>query len=575
VESDSTIEVTTSKRDRLWPLWLIFVIATGMSIIAIGWWSPTYDEPNHLEMGQKILTSWDFSRFDNSKMPVSIFNAIGWRLGEALGASTQWCWWWARLPQIGWLLGSSWIVFIWVRENHGYWRALAASALVAFDPNMQAHSSLVTTDAPCTFFVVLCAYLWSKTLAAPSKRSAILTGVALGLAQAVKFTSIFLIPILALMTLWWSIKNRRLPQLFMIPMLAISTIISLNFAYSWQGSFTSANEIEWRSESFSNLADVGVPLPVPRPWIEGLDWVKSDDDMGHGNIYLNGEMTNNGRNDYYLLAMLRKFPIPLMLLGLAGLTSKRREGDDSIGLIVPPLFLLCWFSFAFNFQLGIRYILPVIPFIAMFAARLPTMAVWGGAGLVLLSNLSYWPWGISYMNEATPRIEAWRHLADSNLDWGQGDRQVDWWQSYNDMAGIVNPQVPTPGPTLVSANALTGVLGDPARLACLREHFPPTFSYAHHLYPYNISVDEFTACYDEVYVDGVEGGKYPAGDHLVVMRFRGKGELTIGGLTQVGESSGEVLLGAVVHAASPFNIEVTHEGWDLRLFIDGVESLDE
>ena len=571
MEPHSTIIGSIERKAPLWPLWIVFAVAGIMSLAAASWWAPTYDEPNHLEMGQQILSSWDFSRFDNSKMPVSLFNAIGWNIGELLGASTRWCWWWARLPQIGWLLGSAWIVFIWVREHHGYLSALAATSLVAFDPNLQAHSVLVTTDAPCTFFVLLCSYLWSKTLSQPTKRGAALTGIVLGAAQAVKFTSIFLVPILAIMTLIWALKHRQWPKSFLVPIVAASALLSLNFAYSWQGSFSRADTIEWRSDTFAGLAEAPIPLPVPRPWIEGLDWVKSDDDMGHGNIYLNGEMTNEGRNDYYLQTMARKFPIPLILLGIAGIFSRKREGSDVIGLTVPPLFLLCWFSFAFNFQLGLRYVLPVIPFVAMFAARLNWLIVGAGAGLVLVSNLLAWPWGISYMNEATPKHDAWRYLADSNLDWGQGEWRVDLWRRYHQPDGIVNPQVPAPGPMLVSANALTGVLGDPARLACLRESFPPTGSYASHLYNYDLTVQDYTACFEEVTVLGHDAGEYPSGDHLVIMKFRGTGELTIGDLTLSGESSGEILLGAVVHAEAPFDVEMEHEGWDLALFIDGIE----
>jgi hypothetical protein len=55
------------------------------------------------------------------------------------------------------------------------------------------------------------------------------------------------------------------------------------------------------------------------------------------------------------------------------------------------------------------------------------------------------------------------------------------------------------------------------------------------------------------------------------MLFRGQGELSIGELTLSGDNSGEVLLGAVVHADAPFDVNVQHEGWDLRLFVDGIE----
>ena len=71
-------------------------------------WSTTYDESNHLEMGRRIVQQWDFSRFDNSKMPVSAFNYLGHTAAwggpdEALFG--------ARLVQLGWLVGTALVVF--------------------------------------------------------------------------------------------------------------------------------------------------------------------------------------------------------------------------------------------------------------------------------------------------------------------------------------------------------------------------------------------------------------------------------------------------------------------------------
>jgi hypothetical protein len=153
-------------------------------------------------------------------------------------------------------------------------------------------------------------------------------------------------------------------------------------------------------------------------------------------------------------------------------------------LVVPPVFLFLWFSIPFNFQLGIRYCLPVIPFLALAAARLPARWLAAGAFWVLASQLTWWPWTLSYFNERLiDRTSAWRHLADSNLDWGQTGYVVDRWrQEHPD--GQVDPQVPVLGALLLSANALTGVLGDPGRMVCYREQMPPEshLAYAHYAF---------------------------------------------------------------------------------------------
>jgi hypothetical protein len=81
-------------------------------------------------------------------------------------------------------------------------------------------------------------------------------------------------------------------------------------------------------------------------------------------------------------------------------------------------------------QLGIRYVLPVIPFMILFASqaagwldfkRFPVRSVMtiGLAALMLLS-LRYYPEHLSYFNEfAGGPLGGREHLLDSNLDWGQ------------------------------------------------------------------------------------------------------------------------------------------------------------
>jgi len=550
--------------------WLALLLSIALAIGASqAWrWSATYDEPNHLEMGRRVVEQGDWSRFDNSKMPVSAINAVPWvLLQEADPARRLFA---ARLPQLGWLVGCAWVVFAWTRERVGAPAALGAAALVALDPNLIAHSALVTTDAPCVFFYLLTCWLLLRALRRDRWRDHALAGAAFGLAQAAKFTSAFLLPIGALIALGWCALRRSARPLRGVPAFALAAWLALGGAYAFQGVGDRAGDVSWRSALFSPLAESELPLPLPRPWLEGMDWVKSDDDQGHGNIYADGQMTAAGQRDYYLRALAWKFPLPLLLLALAGLPRLRRDGADALAIAIPPAFLLAWFSLNFNFQLGVRYVLPVAPFLALIAARLPPRALYAGAAWTLVSGLTWWPWGLSYFNERlTDRVDAWRHLADSNLDWGHTGPLVEAWRAAHP-EGLVDPQVPAPGPMLVSANALTGVLGDPARLACLREHLPPGEHLGYALYPYDLSPVDLGACFPTVDVAGGEG-PLPAGEHLVVLWFRGEAALTVGGRRLEDRGGGERLLGAVVRAGGPFDVAVEHQGPEARLYIDGRE----
>lgn len=548
---------------------LIGVLTVLLGASAAWHWTPTFDEPNHLEMGRRILQDGDWSRFDNSKMPVSVLNAAPWLLLETQGPELRW--WAARLPQLGWLLGTALVVFGWARERRpdAPWAAVGAAALVAWEPSLLAHATLVTTDLPCTFFVLAASWTWARALAEPSRRRAAIAGAVFGLAQAAKFTCVFLVPIHALVALLWCLLGRTLQPLRALPAFLLAAWLALNGAYAFQGTFTTASDIQWQSQTFAPLAGVDLPLPAPRPWLEGLDWVKSDDDRGHGNIYVDGVLTPDGQDDYYLRALLWKLPLSLFAVWLLGVGRGLRRGPrrlDTLALVVPPVFLFLWFSVPFNFQLGVRYCLPVLPFLALGAASLPARWLGLAAAWMVALQLTWWPWTLATFNvRLTDRTQAWRHLADSNLDWGHTGRVVDAWrQDHPD--GHVDPLVPVAGDLLLSANALTGVLGDPARMACYRDHLPPQTHLAYAHYPYQLTLDDLAACYPRA-TPGP--GELPPGDHVLALLFRGQASLTVGEQTWSAQGSSETLLVALVSADTPWGATWQHEGPDLQVFLDG------
>jgi 4-amino-4-deoxy-L-arabinose transferase-like glycosyltransferase len=537
---------------------LVLMLLSTVVVWTAQWhWTQTIDEPQHLWAGLRILQQGDFTRFDNSKMPVSVLNAAGWLLSQSPGE--QGSWFWARAPQVLWLLGTIGLVFVWVRRTRGPAAALGAAALVGFDPNLMAHAGLVTTDLPCTFAVLLACFAWARMLEQGSTRSALWAGAAVGAAQLAKFTALFLGPILGLMTVIWCISVRSLAPVRKLPVVVATGLLVLNLGYGFSGTFTPARDIQWKSGLFQPMASIDLPLPVPRPWIEGVDWVKDDDDRGQGRVYAAGERTHFGRSDHYLITLPRKFPIPLMVLSAVGLCLmvRRREWTAaSVAEVVAPAFLLCWFSLAFNSQVGSRYVLPVVPFLVLLASRTPPRWIAIGAGWTALSALTWWPWGLSYFNETVvDRSQAWRVVADSDLDWGQADGAAKSWLQQTP-GGVFNPDVPTPGPVLLGANRLTGVMGHPSRMACYRDHLAPTEHIAGGLYPFDFSAKDFGVCFPVVEWQG-GGAQYPAGDHLLVIRGSGRVALSVGGQTFDRVFEDEGLLGLVVVASTPFDARWT------------------
>jgi hypothetical protein len=154
---------------------------------------------------------------------------------------------------------------------------------------------------------------------------------------------------------------------------------------------------------------------------------------GEKAVYFLGNPQPGGHPLYFLTALAVKLPpgfLALIMLGIAGLWLRRNPQD--LFWAAPPFVYLALAS-ASGLQLGVRLVLPAIAFLAFFAgagAQLlwtgrRRIAVFVAVGAVAVSSLRYYPYGISYFNEAAggPK-NGLKYLADSNLDWGQDLRRL-------------------------------------------------------------------------------------------------------------------------------------------------------
>jgi hypothetical protein len=503
-------------------LLLAFVILVAGSLERM---TLTFDETGHYRYGWNLL-SFDASRGgDNSKMPFSMLNALPRRLaaGLDLGPVRQ------RLESIefgryatmlgGALLG--WLVFRWARALYGPPGGLLALTLYVFDPNILAHAGLVTNDLYAAWMMALAVWSFWRVLTHEGPglwRVAAGGAVLFGLAQLAKYTCAYLVPILALIAIghaapglwadvragrWRAVGAQGLAAGTVAALYAVAFLLVVNAGYWGHETLKPLRDYRLASDQFravqARLEPLGgIRVPVPAPYLEGLDLVLLDE-RGGANPYLLGQVGKGGVPgrrfpEYFAVAWLYKMPIPtlvLLLLALVAYVIRFRRFDfrrDEWPLVCAVGFFALYFTFVYNFQIGLRHALVVHPFAFVLAGSLlrDPGEVYRGARVALggllvwlaASVLSYYPHFLAYFNEFVwDQKQAYRILADSNLDWGQSGRYVARYLRDHPEVHFT-PDRPRSGTILLSTNHASGMLRS-EQFRWLRENFEPVDHVAH------------------------------------------------------------------------------------------------
>jgi 4-amino-4-deoxy-L-arabinose transferase-like glycosyltransferase len=496
---------------RAAPPLLLLVAAGALEVTSVRHDSLTFDEPVHYRYGMNVLEG-DSTRFDDSKMPVTALNALPAFVGARLRpgplrdrltrVET------GRLVTIAFALLVGAQVFRWSRALYGPAAGLWSLFLYALDPNLIAHSRLITTDAYVAGMVLLALYAFWGFLNRGGWTRALASALLLALAQLAKYTSMYLYPVFILIVLvregpaWWrraragDWRSLGLSTLAFARYAALFAVISLwivNAGFLFNRTGARLSEYRFRSALFQRL-QAALPaehlrVPVPYPFLEGLDWVWMGDRAGVGYTYLLGELRGGeGFKGYFLYATLFKAPLPLLLAIAAALIvcAVRWRGlrlrDDEVFLLLPVAFFTVYFNFVSHAHWGIRIFLVVFPLLHVLAGVLlrdwPALGARGRAAVAALavwlvgSVLSYYPHYIPYFNEIVwDRKQSYRYLSDSNVDWGQGEWYLARWREQHPEARV-EPREPRAGRIVVGVSKLTGVF-NPPRYRWLRENFRP------------------------------------------------------------------------------------------------------
>ena len=324
-----------------------------------------------------------------------------------------------------------------------------AALLVAFEPTLVAHAGFLHTDvgAALGFFATVAAAF--AALRRPSLPGWAGTGLLLGLSLATKFTAVFLVPILLVLVLSWLLASRRetgtlsgapLGGLFLA--FALGAVVLLGvYAVSMRNMPSLEAEQSVRlflksrkapDATVERVAALSRLLPPAGHYAAGLAGVAEQNRRGGGVNVFRGEASVEGFATYFPVAFLVKSSLGLLAaLFLAGglvLARRVRPGFGALVLLLPPAAVFLS-SVASSYNIGVRHVLPAVPFLAVGAAAAIARGLPGPSGAAALlalglvqagETLAVHPHEVSFFNLAAggpSRGHVW--LNDSNLDWGQ------------------------------------------------------------------------------------------------------------------------------------------------------------
>jgi hypothetical protein len=373
------------------------------------------------------------------------------------------------------LLGA--VLFLWAREMLGPRAALGALFLLAFDPVLLAHGYLSTIDVGFAAFTMLFLYLaWRRSHWA-------ICGVAMGLVLAAKFTAGIVVLVAVGLMLF---DRRKLRELFLMGLVATVVLQILYFSPS-----------------------------ALYQYLAGMQMVNRDHNPNY-QVFMAGEFGKRFTS-YFAVAWLLKEPIATLIASAAGIlmVSGLRT---RLYLFAAPAALFLAHTFWAD-DLGIRYLIPALPFGFLLGgvalSRLPRWAAAALAMWVVVAAIGIWPDHLSYFNESACLLKDPSKLGldcgsrcgvdwldDSNVDWGQGYKQLKRWSDKHAAGRTINlsgfgsfppagyglpvrevqsiPSKPTPGLWAVSAHAV-------ARLPNTWLHtVAPTAIVGHAIYVYDL-----------------------------------------------------------------------------------------
>lgn len=461
-------------------LWTYF----GLGMAHIHHASLTFDEGPHLAIGYATLRTGDF-RLQPVHIHPPLANVIaaaplllqddlpeptdigGWQI-NSLSAVTDEIVWQYPHPRIIATAGRTPIfllslvlfalIYRWSSDLFGRNAGFLPLFMLIFDPNIIAHSTLITTDLTVTLFTTATLYTCSRYLdlkQSPQNKTKyiIFTAVFAGLAQLSKVSALLLFPFIGFMT-WGKrmMDTKDLKTALQSTIQTMLVIVAIAFVVLWAGYKFEVKEIS------------GAPFDIPLgTHLEIYKSLTSHYQLGHPTFAL-GKISTHGWWWYFPVAFFLKTPIPILLLSLLstgfGIISSikyvsHHKSAHPVDIIMSTGWVVIYaLSSTFSsVNIGYRHLLPILPFLSLLICHLisgvykgkrPRKRLLSKKVLTgLLTAILLWlamgtmrisPSMLEYFNEfAGGSKQGYRSLVDSNIDWGQNLWELKRWTDAVDV----------------------------------------------------------------------------------------------------------------------------------------------
>jgi hypothetical protein len=384
---------------------------------------------------------WYFIPTPESQIAGQMFVYDGTNDGDAMMFA-------GRFVQILLTLGVGIFIFVWIRQITRHdWFALLGMALWVFNPHALAYGHLIITDTSGTIGIVAALYTFGLLLEKPSSRQAVICGVVTGLALLLKYTSMILAPMYLVLAL---IYRRNLQQAEIKWWKLGLVLVGSFWATILLGYFPHWSSPPPISDGQAHLLGVPGwflvfrPLLIPADFFKVLALKLAQSSWGHDG-YLMGEWSTKGWWYYFPLAIVLKSPVAFIaaIIMAVALTLNRFRSMSPLELVPwvgAALFLGA--SMTSRVNVGVRHLLPMIPLLCIgiaCAARYATndtyrKIIYALIGWQTIVTVWAYPLYLQYYSELVGGAKnGYKHLIDSNYDWGQDAKRL---KRYLDERGI-------------------------------------------------------------------------------------------------------------------------------------------
>ena len=315
-------------------------------------------------------------------------------------------------------------VFLAAWQMFGRLAGIIALALLAFEPAVIAHGSLVTTDMAATATIFMFAYALYRYVETPSTTRLLVAALCGGLMVATKHSTLAMLPIGEGLLV---IALRRRPRELVKALIVIGA---------------GALVLLWASYGFRYTAlpkaappPLSTDMLVPEAYRKGLEYVFATSTRS---TFILGQRYATGRWFYFPVAIAVKTSLALLLLSVVAAAiprAFRRRRLELLFFLTPAVVYLV-VGMTSNLNIGVRHILPVYPFLIVLAAGATAWCAdrWRGAAVAIAVLLAFhaansirtYPDYIAFGNELWGGTgNTYKVLHDSNVDWGQDAYRVN------------------------------------------------------------------------------------------------------------------------------------------------------